>query len=180
MGIKWEAVQPAKLIIRAVAEMNVKGCQREFLLSSQDEATELRADGERIKQVLWILLDNADKFSPENTDVEIWHESDGGEVVFHVADRGPGVPEQKRALLFQRFFQGEDVLHHSTPGIGLGLFIARTIISAHGGWIEIRPRDGGGSDFCFGLPVSGCAPLAAPEKEDLVTEEPLMSLSGRR
>ena len=180
MNIKWEEVQPEKLIIRAVEEMRVKGCERGFVLSSYDGETELRADGERIKQVLWILLDNADKFSPENTDVEIWHESDNAEVVFHVADHGPGVPEEKRALLFDRFFQGEDLAHHSTPGIGLGLYIARTIVSAHGGWIKVRPREGGGSDFCFGLPVSGCTPGIAPEPEDFVTEEPLVTVSGRR
>lgn len=178
MGIKLEEVQPGKLIIRAVEENRVKGCMRDFVLSSHDEVTKLRADGERIKQVLWILLDNADKFSPENTNVEIWHESDGAEVVFHVADRGPGVPEEKRALLFDRFFQGEDVMHHSTPGIGLGLHIAKNIVNAHGGWIEVRPREGGGSDFCFGLPASGCSPGVAPELEDLVTEEPRVRISG--
>jgi PAS domain S-box-containing protein len=180
MGIKREAVQPGKLITRAVAEMRANGCERDFVLSLRDEASELWADGERIKQVLLILLDNADKFSPENTDVEIWYESTGGEAVFHVADRGPGVPDEKRALLFDRFFQGEDVLHHSTRGIGLGLHIARTIVNAHGGWIEVWSREGGGLDFCFGLPVSGCTPGIAPEPKNLVTEEPLVSVSGRR
>jgi PAS domain S-box-containing protein len=178
MDIKREEVQPGKLIIRAVEEMRVKGCERDFVLSSLDIDTELRADGERIKQVLWILLDNADKFSPDNTNVEIWHEGKDADVVFHVADRGPGVPEEKRTLLFEQFFQGEDVLHHSTPGIGLGLYIARTIVVAHGGWIEVRPREGSGSDFCFGLPASGNLPGVAPEPERFVCEEPCMSVSG--
>jgi len=172
MGIKREEVQPGKLIIRAVEETRMNGCERDFILASHDEMTELYADPERIKQVLWILLDNADKFSPENTDVEIWHESNRAEVVFHVADRGPGVPEEKRALLFDRFFQGEDVLHHSTPGIGLGLHIARTIVSAHGGWIEVRSREGGGSDFCFGIPALGPPLDIAPAPTDPSTEEP--------
>ena len=61
MGIKREEVQPGKLLLRAVEEMRVKGCERDFVLSSHDEVTELRADGERIKQVLWILLDNDER-----------------------------------------------------------------------------------------------------------------------
>ena len=61
MGIKREEVQPGKLLLRAVAEMRVKGCERDFVLSTHDEVTELRADGERIKQVLWILLDNDER-----------------------------------------------------------------------------------------------------------------------
>ena len=172
LEIKRKEVRPGKLIIRAVAEMRVSGCGRDFVMLTHREDIELWADPEKIKQVLWILLDNADKFSPRETNVEIWHESSGAQVVFHVADRGPGVPEEKREALFERFYQGEYVPRHSTPGIGLGLYIARTIVNAHGGWIEVRPRESGGSDFCFGVPTLERPSDVAPERHGLLGAEP--------
>jgi len=70
-------------------------------------------------------------------------------------DRGIGIPEEHRDRLFERFFQVEDALHHSTPGLGMGLYIAREIVEAHGGIIWYEPRDGGGSTFHFTIPVEG-------------------------
>ena len=153
MDVKREEVHPSELIDKAVKEMGVKGCNREFVLPAFDQDALLGADQERMHQVLLILLDNADKFSPMETNVEIWHERNNGQVVFHVADRGPGIPEADAEAIFERFYQGEDVAHHSMHGMGLGLYIARTIVDAHGGWIKVEPRAGGGSDFCFGIPA---------------------------
>jgi signal transduction histidine kinase len=55
-------------------------------------------------------------------------------------------------MIFERFYQVEDAMHHSKPGIGLGLYIARSYVEAHNGWIRMEPRPGGGSIFCFGVP----------------------------
>jgi two-component system sensor kinase FixL len=156
LDVKREEVHPDELIDKAVEEMRVKGCDRDFTRPALIEDLSLNADPERIQQVLLILLDNADKFSPAKTDVEIWQERNNGQVVFHVADRGPGIPEADGEDVFERFYQGEDVAHHSMPGMGLGLYIARTIVEAHGGWIKVEPRAGGGSDFCFGIPSETC------------------------
>jgi signal transduction histidine kinase len=72
--------------------------------------------------------------------------------VVSVSDRGPGVPEDARERVFERFYQVDDVLHHSKPGVGLGLYIARAIVAGHGGSIECLPRDGGGAVFRFTIP----------------------------
>ena len=74
-----------------------------------------------------------------------------------MADRGSGIPEDDRERVFERFYQVEDADHHSIPGIGLGLYIARSIMEAHGGWIRVEPREGGGSVFSFGVPNSPCS-----------------------
>jgi len=76
-----------------------------------------------------------------------------GEVVVSVLDRGEGVPEGERERIFERFYQVGDAEHHSVPGIGLGLYIARRIVEAHGGRLWYEPREGGGSAFRFSLPV---------------------------
>jgi len=106
-----------------------------------------------VRQALLILLDNASRYSPAGSEVELWYERRPSEVVFSVADRGPGLSEADRRNVFERFYQVEDAAHHSGPGLGLGLYIASRIAEAHGGWIKADPRPGGGSVFSFGLPA---------------------------
>ena len=74
-------------------------------------------------------------------------------VIVSVADRGVGVPEGERESIFERFYQVGETAHHSIPGVGLGLFIAREIADNHGGRIWCEPREGGGSVFRFSLPA---------------------------
>jgi two-component system sensor histidine kinase KdpD len=79
-----------------------------------------------------------------------------GEVVFEVADRGPGVPPGQELRIFEKFHRaGRD---GSTAGVGLGLAICRAIALAHGGRIWVQQRDGGGASFRLALPVGGQAP----------------------
>jgi signal transduction histidine kinase len=66
-----------------------------------------------------------------------------------VLDRGPGVPEADRERVFNRFYQVDEPMHHSQPGLGLGLYIVRKIVNAHGGRIWCDPREDGGSAFRF-------------------------------
>jgi len=81
--------------------------------------------------------------------VEIEIDRDGQEVKVGVLDRGNGIPEESRQKVFDRFYQVEDALHHSKPGMGLGLYIASQIVDAHGGRVWVEARDGGGSAFRF-------------------------------
>ena len=112
-------------------------------------------DGEKIVQLMVILLENAVKYSPSGDPIEVEVEAEAGEqgaALVSVKDRGIGVAEPDRERVFDRFFQVEDVLHHSTPGMGMGLYIARNIVEAHGGRIWCEAREGGGSAFRFTLP----------------------------
>lgn len=106
-----------------------------------------------LQSALVILLDNAAKFSPARSEIRVWSERVYGSVLFHVSDRGSGVPEEHRERIFDRFYQVEDSLHHSNPGLGLGLNVAKRIVEAHGGWIGVRPAPGGGSIFSFAIPL---------------------------
>ncbi|MBU1671132.1 MAG: PAS domain S-box protein [Actinobacteria bacterium] len=112
----------------------------------------IRLDPHKSEEVLAILIENAVKYSPAGAPVDVWFEQDSAETVFHVDDRGPGIPEQATERVFDRFYQVEDTRYHSIPGLGLGLYIARSIVEAHGGRISIEPREGGGCAFFFSLP----------------------------
>lgn len=110
-------------------------------------------DSTLIQQALVNLLENAVKYSPENTEIEISAEanSDKSFVTISVNDRGPGVKEENREKVFEKFFreQGGQV-----SGAGLGLAICSGIIEAHQGKIWVEDRAGGGASFRFTLPAS--------------------------
>ncbi|MFH1148944.1 MAG: PAS domain-containing sensor histidine kinase [Actinomycetota bacterium] len=114
----------------------------------------IQVDPHKCEEVLAILIENAIKYSPAGAAVEVRFDQDSSETVFHVEDRGPGVPEEDRERVFERFYQVEDTRYHSIPGLGLGLYIARSIVEAHGGRIGLEPREGGGCAFFFALPNS--------------------------
>lgn len=104
-----------------------------------------------VQQVLLNLLDNAVKYTPEGSEVEISARAVGEEVEVSVADRGPGVPEGE--AIFAKFFR---LKSDGQPGTGLGLSICKGLVEAHGGRIWTEPRAGGGSIFRFTLPRAQC------------------------
>jgi two-component system sensor histidine kinase KdpD len=98
------------------------------------------------------LLDNAAKHSPPDSPIAIHARREGTAVRITVADRGPGIPETDRALIFERFYRGRAAAR--VPGTGIGLAVAQQIATAHGGRIEVAARTGGGSEFSLLLPVA--------------------------
>ena len=149
----YSDVLPRALVTSAVMEVATRGNDSRFEIVGADDDIPISVDAEKIESVLAVLLDNAGKFSPEDSPVEVGFRMERDQVVFFVADRGRGVPEGQREKIFQRLYQVDDALHHSMPGLGLGLYIAEKIVGAHRGWIKAVPREGGGSVFSFGLPL---------------------------
>ena len=124
-----------------------------FSINVDEGVGMLRVDREKITQLISTLLDNAIKFSSNGSEIEIDVKIIGNEVVTSVMDRGEGVPEEERERIFERFYHVGEARHHSIPGIGLGLYIARQAAEAHGGRIWYEPREGGGSSFIFTIPM---------------------------
>jgi signal transduction histidine kinase len=154
LRLELREVEPGELARRAVEEMRERFPDREMELRVAPGLEKVRADAERLVRLLIILLDNAVKYSPRGTPVELVVERNGDAALFTVLDRGRGVPEEDRERIFERFYQVEDVLHHAGPGLGLGLYIGRSIAEAHGGRIWYEPRLGGGSIFRFTIPLA--------------------------
>jgi two-component system sensor histidine kinase KdpD len=123
-------------------------------------------DGVLIEQVFVNLLENAVKYTPPGTPIDISAEATTGIVRVEVADRGPGLSPEEETRIFDKFYRAP-----GTPaqgGIGLGLTICRGIITAHGGRIWAENRPGGGAVFRFTLPLTGQrpVPVLAEAKED--------------
>jgi len=151
MELSYALFDPMDVIEDAAMETRERGARNEMIVTSSNGKEQIRADRDRLQAVLSIILDNAVKFSDGEV-IDISLEKTGLDTVFSIADRGRGIPEEHRDRIFERFYQVEDAKHHSLPGMGLGLYIAKSIIDAHGGWIRIDERDNGGSVFVFGIP----------------------------
>ena len=108
-------------------------------------------DESRLIQVLVNLLTNAAKYSPAGALIDVAVCDEGAAVLVTVADRGPGIPPAQRDRLFDRFVRLDDATGDES-GMGLGLFVAKCAIEAHGGQIGQEARPGGGAIFWFRLP----------------------------
>ncbi|HTO09374.1 MAG TPA: ATP-binding protein [Myxococcota bacterium] len=131
---------------RSAAELAGVGLRSEVLPGQGS----LYVDPERIALVFANLLGNAIEHSPRPGEVVLRARAEERDVRFEVADRGPGVPREYRQAIFEKYFQLPGAPHHG--GAGLGLFIAREIVHAHGGEIGVEDEPGGGALFWFTLP----------------------------
>ena len=116
------------------------------------EVMVMRTDADAFRSVAVNLLENACKYAPAHTPVEVRlvRDADGWEL--QVADKGPGIPETERALVFRKFHRGGSEETRGTKGTGLGLYIVERLMRGLGGRIEHRHRPGGGSIFAASFP----------------------------
>ena len=124
----------------------------------------VRLDAVLIEQVLINLLDNACKYTPGGSPIDIIAELSTQILKVTVADRGSGIPAGSEEKLFDKFYQVQR--EGSQSGVGLGLAICKAIVIAHGGVIGVVNRHGGGAQFFFMLPVDEASPQLADELED--------------
>jgi len=143
-------VSEAVTSVRQTVELN----GHRFVLELPDEPLSASVDREKVSQILANLLDNAVKFSPGGgtVTVEVAHRR-SGHVEVRVVDEGQGIPEAERERIFSKFHRA-DSSARSPGGAGLGLFIARGLVSAMGGRIWVDSAEGGGSSFAFELPLA--------------------------
>src|SRR5687767_7690553 len=143
----------AEEVREAVARALREHADREIVVTAPGDMP-VRADRDRLDVVLSNLLENAVKYSPDGGPIEVVAERRGGEVEVRVSDAGIGIPAEHRENVFERFYQADgDAGRRRFGGLGLGLYISRAIVDAHGGQIwAAANRDGGGSTFAFRIP----------------------------
>lgn len=122
-----------------------------------DDDPVVRADGDRVIQVVVNLVSNAAKFSPAGGEVLVTLQAAGGRARVGVVDRGPGIPAEFRARVFDRFAQADASDRRQKGGTGLGLNICRSIVQAHGGTIGFDSEPGVRTEFFFELPLEADA-----------------------
>ncbi|QBD80048.1 PAS domain S-box protein [Ktedonosporobacter rubrisoli] len=142
----------ASLIHKVVRRIQARRQDVNITASIPSNLPTVVADRERIEEVLLNLLDNAVKYSPRQQAVSISAHATGEEVIVSVSDSGMGISLRDQEQIFERFHRVGDPMSQATPGAGLGLYICRAIVEAHGGhiWVESTLRQG--STFSFSLP----------------------------
>ncbi len=139
------------LIRAALKDMSSRLEGRRVEVQTADGLPEVSADEDLLQLVIRQYLDNALKFSPAGSPLRLRLRLARGQVEFMVEDKGLGIPESELPLVFDRYFRGRSV-QESAEGTGMGLSIAREIISAHGGKVRVESEPGSGSRFYFTLP----------------------------
>jgi len=151
-AIDKQEAELSPLVEQAIRELQRAGSKNEFEQSLSGEPGAIMVDPERMIELLIILHDNAAKFSSPTSRIDVEIDAGEDEVMVSVADMGIWVPDSYREIIFERFAQVEDALHHSIPGMGMVLYIAKEVVEAHGGRIWCEPREEGGTVFRFTLP----------------------------
>jgi len=156
LKLVYQVEDIAKLVKRAVTSWQPQVAAKEISLSIDlpDNLPLVNIDGQRVKQVLHNLLENAVAHTGEGGTITVAAAKQGNWVGISVSDTGRGIPAEDLPNIFERFYRVDRSRARATGGSGLGLTIARRLVEAHGGKIAVQSELGKGSRFSFTLPIA--------------------------
>jgi two-component system phosphate regulon sensor histidine kinase PhoR len=155
LRVEREPFDAAAVARAAVGEARQRAATRALLrISASDDLPRVLGDEGRTHQVLANLIDNAVKYSPAGSRVDVEVQREDRQIRFLVRDRGPGIPRAEQEHVFEKFYRLDPDHHHGIGGSGLGLYICRQLVSSMHGriWVESAPDRG--STFAFDLPIA--------------------------
>ncbi len=145
------------MVARLHGDLAATGQEARLVIALADDLPKLEVDTGRVGQVLENLVGNALKYAPPGTPITIGATASAGWLTATVDDEGVGIPESDRALVLEPFHRARNVRESSIKGTGLGLYICRRLVEAHGGrlWLADRPDNRAGTRVSFTLPLLG-------------------------
>lgn len=154
MQFEWEMLDFIELVVNAAEDIRVLAQDKsiEVMLNVAETPVWVRGDKQRLRQVIFILGDNAVRYSNAGSRIAIDLEADGTEAVLRVNDHGIGIPAHDLELIFDRYYRSMNARRSSDDGTGLGLPVAKAIVTAHGGRISAHSSEGAGTTFAVTLP----------------------------
>ena len=153
IDLRLAAVDVGSLVASTMERLEPLARTKSIELVSEVEApVAVTADLEHLRQVLLNLAGNAMKFSPQGSRVVLSATAKGDQVEICVADQGPGIPEEERGRVFEKYYRGPEA-RDSVDGAGLGLAISLRIVQAHAGTMWVEDNPGGGARFCVSISV---------------------------
>jgi signal transduction histidine kinase len=160
LDLNKEPVQMHDVVRDVLRELQPLAVQKQITLTDQTtpDLPLVFADGERLGQVVRNLVHNAIKFTPENGHVAVAGITSPDQLVIAVQDDGTGIPAEAMSRLFERFYQVDSSSTRRVGGTGLGLYICKQIVAAHGGTIWVDSEPGRGSTFRFSVPRDAVHP----------------------
>ncbi|HZT99614.1 MAG TPA: ATP-binding protein, partial [Ktedonobacteraceae bacterium] len=142
----------ADVLAESVHSAQASAEEHSIFLGIQVQDTKVTADRTRIRQVIGNILDNAIKYSPQGEQVQVLLQEYEGSYLISVIDQGIGVSPELFEHIFERFYRVRNVASRQYAGIGLGLYVAKAIVEAHGGRLWFANNTSVGSTFYFTLP----------------------------
>lgn len=141
-------------LVKEIVEMMARTTDMHDIVIDGQTSRQVFADRDRIGQVLINLIANAIKYSPQKSRITVTSKAGNGFVTIAVIDSGIGIDKKHQDRIFDRFYQIDDPLGKTYPGLGIGLYIAKSIVSTYGGQLHVKSAPGEGSVFSFTLPFS--------------------------
>ena len=141
-----------EMVSEALQHISRKRSEHNIAVHHQDELLLAKCDARLIVQVIINLVDNAIKYTPVGSHIEIATQGDNGCAVVTVADDGPGISDDEKERIFQMFYTGSNPIADSRRSLGLGLGLCKSIIAAHGGVISVADNQPKGTVFTFTVP----------------------------
>jgi len=152
--IRPEKINLADVIAKSFASLNnIAGEKNISIKLELDNSLPVNADFDRLQQVVFNILSNAIKFTPDNNSITISSQSDNKNVTISCIDSGVGIPKEEIPLIFQEFKQLSSVSTSGEKGTGLGMAITKKLVEAHGGAIWVESEPGKGTTVNFKLPL---------------------------
>jgi len=149
-----EAIDVKKVIQDAINRVERQSSAHQFVLSVSRKLPPVYADPLRLERIIYNLLENAVKYSPQGGEIKVMVKPNKEHLVIGVSDRGIGISPADQAKLFAPFQRLEESRPSGTRGVGLGLLVCQRLVEAHGGRIWVESKPGHGSTFFFTLPLN--------------------------
>jgi len=158
LSMQWEVIDSEQFqsLVEGIIELEKHDApNHELLVDIPAGLPPLRADSRKLEEILTNLVNNAIKFSPEGGTVAVRARPDGEFARLAVSDEGIGISPEQEQHLFERFRRVHDDERSRVSGTGVGLFLCKHLVEAHGGSIVVESEPGTGSTFSFTIPIAG-------------------------
>jgi signal transduction histidine kinase len=149
-----EAIDVKKVIQDAIEGVKRQSSAHQFVVSAPQKLPPVYADPLRLERILYNLLENAVKYSPQGGEIKVSVQPEEEQLVIGVSDQGVGISPADQAKLFAPFQRLEESRPGGVRGVGLGLLVCQRLVEAHGGRIWVESEPGRGSTFFFTLPLN--------------------------
>lgn len=154
LQIRKESIDVVEVALEVIAKLKSRSGTRRFSLDMKDDLPEVVADRVRVERIIYNLLDNAVKYSPDGSEIRVFGRCQGDCVVVGISDQGRGISPHDQDRLFQPFERLSNPSDNPSQGTGLGLVVCKRLVEANGGQIWVESELGRGSTFFFTLPRS--------------------------
>lgn len=153
MNLHISAELVEDVVAEALRHVNRKSVEHHITVEHKDELLLAKMDAKLIVQVVINIVDNAIKYTPPGSNIRIMTERQEDKAVIHIADDGPGIPDDVKPHIFDMFYSGANKVADSRRSLGLGLSLCKSIVTVHGGTLTVKDNQPQGTIFTFTLPA---------------------------